>query len=77
MSNTVLGHIVFVQNVTMVNNIKNMTNVKIDGNNYQIKYNNTNAKVVSIAPQKEAAKLVITIEPIKEGKLTIDLPSSS
>jgi hypothetical protein len=74
MSNTVLGHIVYVQNVTMVNNIKNMTNVKIDGNNYQIKYNNTNAKVVSIAPQKEAAKLVITIEPIKEGKLTIDLP---
>ena len=74
MSNTVSGQFVYAQNATLVNNIKNMTNVNIEGNNYQIKYNNTNAKVVSIVPQKEAAKLVITIEPAKEGKLTIDLP---
>jgi hypothetical protein len=74
MSNTVSGQLVYAQNATLVNNIKNMTNVKIQGNNYQIKYNNTNAKVVSIVPQKEAAKLVITIEPAKEGKFTIDLP---
>jgi hypothetical protein len=74
MSNTVLGQLVYAQNATIVNNIKNMTNVKIEGNSYQIKYNNTNAKVVSIVPQKEAAKLVVTIEPVKEGKLTIDLP---
>jgi hypothetical protein len=74
MSNTVSGQLVYAQNATLVNNIKNMTNVNIQGNNYQIKYNNTNAKVVSIVPQKEAAKLVITIEPSKEGKFTIDLP---
>jgi hypothetical protein len=74
MSNTVSGQLVYAQNATTVNNIKNMTNVKIEGNNYQVKYNNTNAKVVSIVPQKEAAKLVVTIEPVKEGKLTIDLP---
>jgi hypothetical protein len=74
MSNTVSGQLAYAQNATLVNNIKNMTNVKIEGNNYQIKYNNTNAKVVSIVPQKEAAKLVITIEPAKEGKFTIDLP---
>ena len=74
MSNTVSGQLVYAQDATIVNNIKNMTNVKIQGNNYQIKYNNTNAKVVSIVPQKEAAKLVITIEPAKEGKFTIDLP---
>ena len=74
MSNTVSGQLVYAQNATLVNNIKNMTNVNIQGNNYQIKYNNTNAKVVSIVPQKEAAKLVITIEPAKEGKFTIDLP---
>jgi len=82
MSNTVSGQLVYAQNATLVNtqnatlvnNIKNMTNVKIEGINYQIKYNNTNAKVVSIVPQKEAAKLVVTIEPAKEGKFTIDLP---
>jgi hypothetical protein len=76
MANTVSGQgqLVYAQNATIVNNIKNMTNVKIEGNNYQIKYNNTNAKVVSIVPQKEAAKLVVTIEPTKEGKVTIDLP---
>ena len=74
MSNTVSGQLVYAQNATLVNNIKNMTNINIQGNNYQIKYNNTNAKVVSIVPQKEAAKLVITIEPTKEGKFTIDLP---
>ena len=74
MSNTVSGQLVYAQNATLVDNIKNMTNVKVQGNNYQIKYNNTNAKVVSIVPQKEAAKLVITIEPAKEGKFTIDLP---
>jgi hypothetical protein len=76
MSNTVLGQgqLVYAQNATIVNNIKNMTNVKVEGSNYQIKYNNTNAKVVSIVPQKEAAKLVVTIEPAKEGKFTIDLP---
>jgi hypothetical protein len=73
-SNTLSGQLVYAQNATLVNNIKNTTNVKIEGNNYHIKYNNTNAKVVSIVPQKEAAKLVITIEPAKEGKFTIDLP---
>jgi hypothetical protein len=77
MSNTVSGHFVYVyaQNATTtISNNSNMTNVKIEGSNYPIKYNNTNAKVVSIVPQKEASKLVVTIEPTKDGKLTIDLP---
>ena len=55
---------------------KNTANVSIEGNNYPIKYNitNNNARVSSIVPQKEAAKLILTIEPTKEGKLTINLP---
>jgi hypothetical protein len=50
--------------------------VKVDNTNYQVKYNVTNndAKVVSIVPQKESTKLVITIEPTNNGKLTIELP---
>ena len=56
MSNTVSGQLVYAQNATLVNNIKNMTNVKIQGNNYQINWvDNTNAKVLSIVPQKEVA----------------------
>jgi hypothetical protein len=54
---------------------KNTASVNIEGNNYPIKYNITNnARVSSIVPQKEAAKLIVTIEPTKEGKLTINLP---
>jgi hypothetical protein len=49
-------------------------NVSVDGNTYTIKYNATNARVLSIVPEKESAKVVVTIEPTKEGKLTIDLP---
>jgi hypothetical protein len=49
-------------------------NVNVDGNAYAIKYNTTNARVLSIVPDKESAKIVATIEPTKEGKLTIDLP---
>lgn len=74
MSNTISGHFVYAQNATTINNNNNMTNLKIEGNSYPIKYNNTNAKVVSIVPQKEASKLVVTIEPTKDGKLTIELP---
>ena len=79
-NNTISTSLVYAQNTTNTtasnnnNNVTAMTSVKVDGSNYQIKYNITNAKVVSIVPQKEAAKLVVTIEPIKEGKLTIDLP---
>lgn len=79
-NNTISTYLVYAQNTTNTtassnnNNVTAMTSVKVDGSNYQIKYNITNAKVVSIVPQKEAAKLVVTIEPIKEGKLTIDLP---
>jgi hypothetical protein len=54
---------------------KNTANVNVEGNNYPMKYNITNnARVSSIVPQKEAAKLIVTIEPTKEGKLTINLP---
>jgi hypothetical protein len=49
-------------------------NVNVDGNTYTIKYNTTNARVLSIVPDKESAKIVVTVEPTKEGKLTIDLP---
>jgi hypothetical protein len=50
--------------------------VKVDSTNYQVKYNVTNndAKVVSVVPQKESTKLVVTIEPTNNGKLTIELP---
>jgi hypothetical protein len=54
---------------------KNTANVNVEGNNYPLKYNITNnARVSSIVAQKEAAKLIVTIEPTKEGKLTINLP---
>src|SRR5919108_1094896 len=66
------------QNATATRNDTNATkiNVKVEGNDYQVKYNITNAKIVSIVPQKEATKLIVTIEPINSGKLTIDLPRS-
>jgi hypothetical protein len=80
-NNTVVSaYLVYAQNVTTTpastnnNNVTTITNVTVDGNNYKIKYSITNAKLVSIVPQKEAAKLVVTIEPIKDGKLTINLP---
>jgi hypothetical protein len=51
-------------------------NVTVDGISYPIKYNITNdaGKLVSTAAQKESAKLIITIAPTKDGKLTIILP---
>ena len=49
-------------------------NINVDGNNYPIKYNITNGKVSSIVAQKESTKLIVTIEPTKEGKLTVNLP---
>jgi hypothetical protein len=51
-------------------------NVTVDGISYPIKYNITNdaAKLVSSSAQKESAKLIITIAPTKDGKLTIILP---
>jgi hypothetical protein len=51
-------------------------NVTVDGISYPIKYNITNdaGKLVSSAAQKESAKLIITIAPTKDGKLTIILP---
>ena len=57
-------------------NNQNQTNanVSVDGNTYTIKYNATNARVLSIVPDKESAKVVITVEPTKEGKLTVNLP---
>jgi hypothetical protein len=51
-------------------------NVTVDGISYPIKYNITNdaGKLVSSSAQKESAKLIITIAPTKDGKLTIILP---
>ena len=70
LSYTVSGYSVYAQNAGI---LTKMTNIIVQGNKYPITYNITNAKVVSIVPQPEAAKLVITIEPTKEGNLTIDL----
>jgi hypothetical protein len=52
------------------------TNVTVDGINYPIKYNITNgaAKLVSTVAEKESVKLIMTIAPTKDGKLTIILP---
>jgi hypothetical protein len=60
---------------TDFNTPNKVTTISIDNNNYQMKYNVTNgAKVVSIVPQKEATKLVVTIEPTNNSKLTIGIP---
>jgi hypothetical protein len=52
------------------------TNVTIAGISYPKKYNITNdaAELVSTVAQKESAKLIITIAPTTDGKLTIILP---
>jgi len=52
------------------------TNVTIDGISYPIKYNITNdaAELVSTVAEKESVKLIMTIAPTKDGKLTIILP---
>ena len=65
-------HSVYAQSADNLN--QHTANVNVDGNNYPIKYNITNAKVSSIVPQKESTKLIVTIEPTKEGKLTVNLP---
>jgi hypothetical protein len=51
-------------------------NVTIDSISYPIKYNITNdaAELVSTVAEKESVKLIITIAPTKDGKLTIILP---
>lgn len=52
------------------------TNVTVDGISYPIKYNITNdaAELVSTVAEKESVKLIMTIAPTKDGKLTIILP---
>ena len=52
------------------------TNVTLDGVSYPVKYNITDnaAEVLSMAPDKESFKLVITIAPTKDGKLTLMIP---
>src|SRR5919106_5404175 len=50
--------------------------VTLDGANYPIKYNITDdaAEVLSIVADKESFKLIITIAPTKDGKLTVMVP---
>jgi hypothetical protein len=52
------------------------TDVTLDGSSYPVKYNITEnaAEVVSIVADKESFKLIITIAPIKDGKLTVMIP---
>jgi len=51
-------------------------NVTLDGVSYPVKYNITDnaAEVLSMTADKEAFKLVITIAPTKDGKLTLMIP---
>jgi predicted nucleic acid-binding Zn-ribbon protein len=66
-------HSVYAQQ-SVDNQNQKTTSVSVDGNTYTVNYNTTNARVMSIVPEKESAKVVVTIEPSKEGKLTINLP---
>jgi hypothetical protein len=52
------------------------TDVTLEGNSYPVKYNITDnaAEVLSIVSDKESFKLIITIAPTKDGKLTIMIP---
>jgi hypothetical protein len=54
------------------------TNITLDGISYPVKYNITDnaAEVLSMAADKESFKLVITIAPTKDGKLTVMVPRS-
>jgi hypothetical protein len=51
-------------------------NVTLDGTSYLVKYNITEntAEVLSIVADKESFKLIITIAPTKDGKLTVMIP---
>lgn len=52
------------------------SDVTLDGNSYPVKYNITDnaAEVLSIVADKESFKLIITIAPTKDGKLTVMIP---
>jgi hypothetical protein len=65
-------HSAHAQSADTIN--QHTANINVDGNNYPINYNITNGKVSSIVAQKESTKLIVTIEPTKEGKLTVNLP---
>jgi hypothetical protein len=53
-----------------------ITDVTLDGISYPIKYNITDsaAEVLSFVADKEPLKLVMTIAPTKDGKLTVMIP---
>src|ERR671919_903948 len=50
--------------------------VTLDGANYPVKYNITDdaAEVLSMVADKESFKLIITIAPTNDGKLTVMMP---
>src|SRR5918996_4155975 len=50
--------------------------VTLDGANYPVKYNITDdaAEVLSMVADKESFKLIITIAPTNDGKLTVMIP---
>ena len=52
------------------------TSITVDGISYPLKYNITSdaADLVGATAEKESAKLILTIAPVKDGKLTITLP---
>ena len=52
------------------------TDVTLDGTSYPVKYNITDnaAEILSIVPDRESFKLVTTIAPTKDGKLTVMIP---
>jgi hypothetical protein len=52
------------------------TDVTLEGADYPVKYNVTDdaAEVLSMVADKESFKLIITIAPTKDGKLTVMIP---
>jgi hypothetical protein len=52
------------------------TDVTLDGMIYPVKYNITDnaAEVLSVVADKESFKLIMTIAPTKDGKLTVMIP---
>src|ERR671919_335537 len=50
--------------------------VTLDGANYPVKYNITDdaAEILSMVADKESFKLIITIAPTNDGKLTVMMP---
>lgn len=63
-----------VNTAANANSMNKTVNVTVNGKNYPVKYSINNGQVFSIVADKAGTKLVVTIQPTKNGKLTVDLP---